>query len=100
MADTAQLSKLIRGAMKTGKFTVGARESISAMKGTKAIVCTRSIPPPLGARLREEAQKHGVPVVEVDLSSAEFARIIGKPYRVSALALKSVGEAELKSLLR
>ena len=38
--------------------------------------------------------------MEVDVTSAEFARIVGRPYRVSALALKSVGEAELKSLMK
>lgn len=86
--------------MKTSKYTIGARESISAMKGTKALVCTRSIPAPLGARLRDEARKHGVAIVEVDVTSAEFSKMIGRPYRVSALALKTVGEAELKSLLR
>lgn len=100
MVDTTQLSKLIRGAMKTGRYTIGARESISSMKGTKALVCTKSVPAPLGARLRDEAKKHGVAVVELDVTSAEFARMIGRPYRVSALALKTVGEAELKSLLR
>jgi ribosomal protein L30E len=100
MVDTAQLSKLVRSAMKSGKYTIGARESMSAMKGTKALLCTKSIPAQLGAKLREEAQKHGVAVVEVDVTSAEFARIVGRPYRVSALALKSVGEAELKSLMK
>jgi len=100
LTDTAQLTKLIRGAMKTGKYTIGARESMSSMKGAKALLCTRSIPAPLGEKLREEAKKHGVAIVEVDATSAEFSKIIGRPYRVSALTLKSIGEAELKTLLR
>ena len=100
LTDTTQLSKTLRGAMKSGKFTIGARESVSAMKGAKALICTKSIPAPLAAKLKEEATKHGVPVVDVPVSSAEFARMIGRPYKVSAMALRSISEADLKSILR
>ena len=100
MTDTAQLGKLLRGVMKTGKYTIGARESISTMKGSKAVVCTKSIPAPLAAKLRAEAEKHSVAVIDVDVTSAEFARMIGRPYKVSALSLRTVGEADLKSLLK
>lgn len=100
MVDTSQLSKVLKAAMKTGKFTIGARETISGIKGTKAVICTKSIPPSLSSKLKEEATKHNVTIIDVDLSSAEFARMIGRPYRVSALALRSVPEADLKSLLR
>ena len=65
MVDNAQLSKILKDAMKGGKYAVGAKESIAAMKGSKAVLCTRSIPPGSGAKLREEAKKHGVPVVEL-----------------------------------
>jgi len=65
MVDNAQLSKVLKDAMKGGKSAVGAKESIAAVKGSKAVLCSRSIPPALGARLREEARKHGVPIVEL-----------------------------------
>jgi ribosomal protein L30E len=98
--DPAQLTKFIRGAMKAGKYSIGAQESISGMKGAKAVLCTRSIPAPLAARLKEEAEKHNVAIVELNVSSAELARMVGKPFRVSVLALRSVAEADLKALLR
>jgi large subunit ribosomal protein L30e len=100
MVDTALLSKFLKGVMKTGKVTIGARENISSMKGNKAIVYTKSTPSQLATRLVEEAKKYDVAIVEANLSSAEFARMIGKPYRVSALGLRSISEADLKSLLR
>jgi ribosomal protein L30E len=98
--EQAQLSKILKEAMKGGKYSVGAKESILAMKGAKAVLCTRSVPTGVGARLREEAKKHEVPVVDLEITSAELARMIGKPYRVSALSLRSLGEASLKQLLR
>ena len=100
MVDTAQLSKVLKDAMKGGKSAVGAKESIAAVKGSKAVLCTRSIPPALGTKLREEAKKHGVPVVELTQSSAELARMVGRPYRVSAIAVRNVSESDVKQLMR
>jgi ribosomal protein L30E len=100
VVEHAQLSKILKGAMKGGKYAIGAKEAIAGMKGAKAVVCTRSLPAGLGAKLREEAKKHNASVIEPDISSVELARMIGKPYRVSALVLKSLGEAELKQLAR
>ncbi|MGD0319432.1 MAG: ribosomal L7Ae/L30e/S12e/Gadd45 family protein [Nitrososphaerales archaeon] len=100
MVDNAHLAKVLKDAMKGGKSAVGAKESYASMKGSKAILLTRSVPASLGAKLREEAKKHGVPIVELPHSSAELARMIGRPYRVSAIALRSVSEADVNQLMR
>lgn len=98
--DAPHLAKVLKDAMKSGKYSIGAKDSIAGMKGAKALLCTRSIPPALDAKLREEAKKHGVQVIDLPLTSAQFARMVGRPYSVSALALRSVSEADLKQLLR
>ncbi len=100
MVEPSQLSKILKDSMKGGKYTIGAKEAMASMKGTKAIVCTRSLPAQLGAKLRDEAKKHGVAVVDVGLTSVELARMIGRPFRVSALALRSLGDGDLKQLVR
>jgi large subunit ribosomal protein L30e len=100
MVDTAQLSKVLKDAMKGGKSVVGAKESIAAVKGSKAVLCTRSLPASLGAKLREEAKRHGVPVVELSQSSADLARMVGRPYRVSAMALRNVSDSDVKQLMK
>ena len=86
--------------MKGGKSAVGAKESLAAVKGSKAILCTKSIPPGLGLRLRDEAKKHNVPVIELSQTSAELARMIGRPYRVSAMAVRNVSDSDVKLLAR
>jgi large subunit ribosomal protein L30e len=100
MVDSAQLSKVLKDAMKGGKSALGAKESIAAVKGSKAVLCTRSIPAALGAKLRDEAKKQGVPVVELTQSSAELAKMIGKPYKVSAIAVRNVSDSDIKLLTR
>jgi ribosomal protein L30E len=98
--DTAHLSKVLKEAMKGGKYSLGAKETISGMKGAKALLLTKSVPPILGSRLREEASKHNVTIVDLPISSADLARMVGRPYNVSAAALRSVSEADLKQLLK
>ena len=100
MVDSAQLAKVLKDAMKGGKSAVGAKESMAAVKGSKAVLCTRSIPAKLGSKLREEAKKHGVPVVELTQSSAELGKMVGRPYRVSAIAVRNVSDSDIKLLAR
>ncbi|MDG7006867.1 MAG: ribosomal L7Ae/L30e/S12e/Gadd45 family protein [Nitrososphaerota archaeon] len=100
MVDSAHLSKVLKDAMKGGKTAVGAKESLAAVKGSKAVLCTRSLPAALGGRLREEANRQNVPVIELTQSSAELARMVGRPYRVSAMALRNVSDSDVKQLAK
>ncbi len=100
MVDNAALSKVLKDAMKGGKSTFGAKESIAAMKGSKGVLCTRSLPENMATKLKAEAEKHGIPVVQLTQTSAELAKMVGRPYKVSAIALRGVTEAEVQSLLR
>ena len=100
MVDSVQLSKVIKDAMKAGKTALGAKESIAAVKGSKGVLITRSIPHGLGDKLREEAKKNGVPIVELTQTSAELARLVGRPYKVSAMALRNVSDTDVKQLMR
>jgi ribosomal protein L30E len=43
--------------------------------------------------------KSKVPLVRVDKSSAEIGRILGRPFRVSAVALRVVSEGDLRALV-
>jgi large subunit ribosomal protein L30e len=100
LVDNVQLAKVLKDAMKGGKSAVGAKESVAAVKGSKAVLCTRSIPAALGSKLREEAKKHNVPVIELTQTSVELARMIGRPYKVSAMAVRNVSDSDVKLLAR
>ena len=94
--DIAQVTKILKESMKSGKYTLGAKECAAGMKGAKALLVTKSVPATMGAKLREAAESHHVQVVELPVSSAELARMVGRPYNVSAMTLKTVSEADLK----
>lgn len=100
LVENATLSRILKDAMKGGKSAFGAKESMAALKGTKALLFTRSVPPAIGTKLRAEAMKQSVPVVDLAMTSAELAKMVGRPYKVSAMALKGVTEADVKQLSR
>ena len=100
LVENAQLSKVLKDAVKGGKSAFGAKESLAALKGSKAVLCTKSLPAAIGAKLREEAKKLNVPVIELTQTSAELARMVGKPYKVSAMALRNVSDSDVKQLAK
>ena len=100
MPEPSQVAKILKDSMKGGKYILGAREVAQGMKGSKVIICTRSLPPNLGATIRSEAQKNEIPVVDFKATSSELARMVGRPFRVSVIALRSLGDADLRQLLK
>ncbi len=100
MPEASQLAKILKESMKGGKYVLGAKEVAAGMKGSRVIICTKSIPPRLEARVRDEARKQEVPVVDLKATSSELARMLGRPFRVSVIALRSLTETELKQLQR
>ena len=98
MVDQQVLAKILKEAMKGGRYSLGAGEVIADMKGSKLILLTESLPVDTRAKLTEEAQKNNVKVVDLEKNSTELGRMIGRPFRVSALALRQVSDSELRQL--
>ena len=98
MVDQQVLAKILKEAMKGGRYSLGAGEVIADMKGSKLILLTESLPVDTRAKLTEEAQKNNVKVLDLEKNSTELGRMIGRPFRVSAIALRSVSDSELRQL--
>ncbi len=100
MPEASQLAKILKDSMKGGKYVLGAKEVAAGMKGSRVIICTKSLRPRLEAKIRGEAQKQEIPVIDFKATSPELARMLGRPFRVSVIALRSLTETELKQLQR
>ncbi len=100
MPEASQVAKILKDSMKGGKYVLGAREVAQGMQGSKVIICTTSLPPSMAARIRSEAQKNEIPVIDFKATSSELARMVGRPFRVSVIALRSLGDADLRQLLK
>ncbi len=99
--DQQVLARVIKEALKTGKFTIGTKEVISELKSSKMVIAASTISAlgtPEGGLLKE-AEKSKVPVVKIDKSSAQLGRLMGKPFRVSAISLRVVAEGDFRQLV-
>jgi large subunit ribosomal protein L30e len=95
------LARVLKEAMKSGKYTFGAKEVISNMKTSKMVILasTTANRSKEEEELSAEAEKHKVAVLKIGRSSAQLGRMIGRPFRVSAIALRVVAEGDYRALV-
>jgi ribosomal protein L30E len=99
--DQQVLARVLKEAVKSGKYTIGTKEVISELKSAKMVIAASTI----SSRDAEEgglvmeAQKNKVPVVRIDKSSAQLGRMLGRPFRVSAISLRVVAEGDYRQLV-
>lgn len=98
MVEQQLLGRVLKDAMKTGKYTLGTREVLSEIKSSKVVIAASSMPGNTGNALQVEAEKNKVPVVWTDRNSAQLGRMLGRPYKVSAVALRSISDQDLRQL--
>lgn len=98
MVEQQLLGRVLKEAMKTGKYTLGTREVLSEVKSSKVIIAASSLYGKSGDALKAEAEKNKVPVVWTDRNSAQLGRLLGRPYKVSAVALRSISDQDLRQL--
>jgi ribosomal protein L30E len=99
--DQQVLARVLKEAIKSGKYTIGTKEVISELKSAKLVIAASTIAA-TGSEdggLAKEAEKNKVPVVRIDRSSAQLGRMIGKPFRVSAISLRVVAEGDFRQLV-
>ncbi len=101
MGDQQVIARVLKEAMKTGKYTIGTKEVISELKSSKMVIAASTISSENAAEdgLVMQAEKNKVPVVRIDKSSAELGRMIGRPFRVSAISLRVVAEGDFRQLV-
>jgi large subunit ribosomal protein L30e len=98
MSDERELEKQLKIAAKTGNYVVGRREVQSGIKGSKLLVWSASANLPQG--ILDECRGLSVPAFRFSGNPVELGRACGIPFRVSVIALKSPGDADLSAFSR
>lgn len=101
LGDQQVIARVLKEAIKTGKYTIGTKEVISELKSAKMVVAASTTP---GEDSEEGglvmmAEKNKVPIVKIDKSSAQLGRMLGRPFRVSAISLRVVAEGDFRQLV-
>lgn len=97
--DTKVLAKNLREVTKTGKFILGYKAVSASVKGSKIILCSSSLNQDHLSNIQEMCKASGVPMSRIETNSLGLAKLIGKPFRVSALSIKNQGDADLAVII-
>ena len=93
MPEERELEKQLKIAAKTGKYIVGRREVLSGVKGSSLLVWSASANVP--QQILDECKALSVPAVKFKGNPVELGHACGIPFRVSVIALKTTGDADL-----
>lgn len=94
MSQQVELEKQLKLASKTGKYVVGRREVTSAVKGSKLLVWSASANVP--QKILSDCKAFSVPALKFSGNPVELGHACGIPFRVSVIAIKSAGDADLE----
>ena len=95
MPEERELEKQLKLVAKTGKYIVGRREVMSGIKGSKLLVW--SVSAGLPQSILDDSKNLQIPAVRFNGNPVELGRACGIPFRVSVIAVKSAGDADLKA---
>ncbi|MGQ9468424.1 MAG: 50S ribosomal protein L30e [Nitrososphaerales archaeon] len=99
MVSEKDLEKTLRTVIKTGKFVIGAKEVSRSIKGSKIVIYSSSSPKKWVSEVVNTCKSLAIPLIEFKGTSADLGRICGRPFPISAIAIKSPGEGDLSPLI-
>ncbi|MCX8191190.1 MAG: 50S ribosomal protein L30e [Nitrososphaerales archaeon] len=97
--DEKEMSRILKIAIKTGKCIIGSKQVAQSVKGSKLVILASS-PSHVSSRITELCKLNSVPLMIYKGSSVKLGQLCGKPFKISAIAIKSAGEADLTGLLK
>ncbi len=99
--SSADINRALQIAVKTGKVTFGYKESLEALRAGKAklIVVAKNLPPEKSEKIFRYAEMLNIPVLRYDGSSMDLGVLCEKPYTVSAMAIREVGDSEILKVI-
>lgn len=95
------VDKAIAAAVNSGKVAFGTKEALLNAKTGKArlILVSRNVPAETQHDLNYYGRLSGVPVVSYRRDGVDLGMICGKPFAVSALTVREVGNSEILKLV-
>ena len=99
MNKMKNLEKIIKDAKSSNKYKEGVKEVRSNVKGSKLIIVSNSLGYTDKQFLEKTCKELKVPLYFYADNSIKLGRLFNRPYRISAVALKSVADEDVSALL-
>lgn len=93
------LEKVIKDAVTADKYKSGLKEVLQSVKGSKLIILSKSVGLNERAQLEEQAKSANVAIYEFSGNSIQLGKLCNKPFRMSAIAIKSGTAEEINAII-
>ena len=93
------LEKVIKDAVAADKYKSGVKEVMQSVKGSKLIIGSKSVESAERAKLEEQAKASNVAVYEFPGNSVQLGKLCNKPFRITAIAIKSGTAEEITAIM-
>jgi large subunit ribosomal protein L30e len=93
------LEKVIKDAVTADRYKSGLKEVLQSVKGSKLIIVSKSIGSNERARLEEQAKSANVAIYEFAGNSVQLGKLCNKPFRMTAIAIKSGTAEEINAII-
>lgn len=93
------LEKLVKDAVAANKYKSGTKEVLRVAKDSKLIVVSKSLDAAHRVKLDEQTRSENVAVYEFDGNSVQLGKLCNRPFRVTALAIQSGTDAEIRAVV-
>ena len=100
MSMPVSLERELRNLIKTGKYYLGTKQTLKALKLGKAklVVMAENTPPEIRRQVEYYAKLSNTPVIVYKGTSVDLGLAIGKPFRVSLIAVVDEGSSRILEL--
>jgi large subunit ribosomal protein L30e len=90
-------NKAITLAVRTGKVTLGFKETIDVIRSGKAQIAIFAInlPEENKRKLQFNAKSASIPTHQYEGTSIDLGAVCGKPFTVSAMAVREPGDSDI-----
>ena len=100
MSMPVSLERELRNLIKTGKYYLGTKQTLKALKLGKAklVVMAENTPPEIRRQVEYYAKLSNTPIIVYKGTSVDLGLAIGKPFRVSLIAVIDEGSSRILDL--
>lgn len=93
------LEKLVKDAVAAEKYRSGTKQVLQAATSSKLIVVSKSLTAADRVKLDEQAKSANVAIYEFDGNSVQLGKLCNKPFRISAIAIQSGTDAQIRAVM-
>lgn len=93
------LKKVLKEAVKERQCVLGSKKVLDSISRSKLVVISQSAQKEYLQEIEKNANEANIPTIKFQESSVALGRLCGLQFRVSAIAVTSITDANIKSIL-